>query len=297
MIVVTAPTGDIGAQVVAHLIEARATIRLIARDPMRLAEDVRTYAEIVTGSHGDAAVVNRAFEGADTVFWLTPPDPRAPSIERAFVDFTRPAARALEERGVKRVVAITALGRGSPLAPTAGYVTGSLAADDLIAGSGVALRALAMPSFMDNIARQAAVIRDQGKFFLPIEGNLKLPSVATRDIAAVAARWLLDDDWGGHEEVPVLGPEDISFDEMASIMSDVLGKTVEYQQIGFDAYKARFLEFGMSEAMAQGMTDMARAKDQGIDLTAPRTSANSTPTHFRTWCETTLKPAVLRHAR
>ena len=215
MIVITAPTGDIGAQVVAHLIDAGAPIRLIARDPSRLTEEVRTHAEVVTGSHGDAAVVDRAFEGADTVFWLTPPDPHAPSIESAFVDFTRPAVQALQERGVRRAVAITALGRGSPLASTAGYVTGSLAADDLIASSGVALRALAMPSFMDNIARQAVAIRDQGKFFLPIDGDLKLPSVATRDIAAVAARWLLDDEWSGQEEVPVLGPEDISFNDMA----------------------------------------------------------------------------------
>jgi uncharacterized protein YbjT (DUF2867 family) len=193
---------------------------------------------------------------------------------------------------VRRVVTVTALGRGSPLADRAGYVTGSLAMDDLIAETGVGLRALAMPSFMDNLARQAAAIRDQGKFFLPIRGDLELPSVATCDIAAAAVRWLLADDWTGQEEMPVLGPEDISFDDMAATMSDVLGKHVQYQQIPFDAYKARFLQFGMSDAMAQGMTDMAWAKDQGIDLTAPRTAGNSTPTSFRTWCETTLKPAL-----
>jgi hypothetical protein len=76
-------------------------------------------------------------------------------------------------------------------------------------------------------------------------------------------------------------------------MSEVLGKQVQYQQIPFEAYKSRFLQFGMSHAMAQGMTDMARAKDQGIDLTATRTAGNSTPTRFRIWCETTLRPAVL----
>jgi uncharacterized protein YbjT (DUF2867 family) len=163
----------------------------------------------------------------------------------------------------------------------------------LLAGTGVALRGLANPSFMDNIARQATAIRDQGKFFLPISGDVKLPSVATRDIAAVAARWLLDDSWAGQSEVPVLGPEDISFNDMAEIISDVLDKAVSYQQISFDAYKARFVQFGMSNAMAQGMTDMAWAKDQGLDLTVPRTPENSTPTSFRQWCEETLKPAVL----
>lgn len=293
MIVITAPTGDIGHQVVQNLLQSNASIRVIARYPSHLAEEVRDGVEVVKGSHGDAGVVNEAFSGADAVFWLTPADPKAASVTEAYVDFTRPAVAALKEQGVKRVVSITALGRGSPIIDKAGFVTGSLAMDDLIASTGVAFRGLAMPSFMDNIARQAIAIRNQGKFFLPIAGDLKLPSVATRDIAAVAARWLLNDSWTGQSEVPVLGPEDISFNDMARIISDVLGKAVSYQQISFDAYKARFIQFGMSDAMAQGMTDMAWAKDQGLDLAVSRTPENSTPTSFRQWCEGTLKSAVL----
>lgn len=292
MIVVTAPTGDIGHQVVQNLLLSRTPIRVIARDPSHLAEDVRDSVEVVKGSHGDASVVNEAFSGADAVFWCAPPDPKAASVMAAYVDFTRPAAAALKAQGVKRVVAITAIGRGSPLAERAGYVTGSLAMDDLISSTGVAVRGLANPSFMDNIARQATAIRDQDKFFMPISGDLKLPSVATRDIAAVAAHWLLDDSWTGQSEVPLLGPEDISFNDMAEIISDVLGKAVSYQQISFDAYMARFVRFGMSDAMAHGMTDMAWAKEQSLDLTVPRRPENSTPTSFRQWCEDTLKPAV-----
>ncbi|MBS7546489.1 NAD(P)H-binding protein [Ancylobacter oerskovii] len=293
MIVVTAPTGHIGRQVVRNLLHSGALVRVVTRDPSRLAAEVRTKVEIIQGSHGDAGVVRKAFAGVDTVFWLVPPDPQAVSVAAAFVDFTRPAAAALREQGVKRVVAITALGRGSPLADRAGFVTGSLAMDDLITGTGVAFRGLAMPSFMDNIARQATAIRDRGRFFLPISGDLKLPSVATQDIASVAARWLLDDSWTGQSEVPVLGPADISFNDMARTISDVLGKAVAYQQIGFDAYRARSMQFGMSEAMAQGMTDMARAKDKGLDLVVPRMPEHATPTDFRQWCEGTLKPAVL----
>ena len=37
----------------------------------------------------------------------------------------------------------------------------------------------------------------------------------------------------------------------------------------------------MSEAMAQGMTDMAWAKNEGLDNVVQRTSENSTPTSFR----------------
>jgi uncharacterized protein YbjT (DUF2867 family) len=292
MIVITTPTGQIGRQVLASLLGSGEQLRVIARDPADLPAGVRADLDIVVGSHGDAAVVDKAFTGADAVFWLTPPDPRAPSVEAAFTGFTRPAAEAFRTHGVGRVVGVSALGRGTPWAAQAGYVTGSLAMDDLIAASGVAYRALANPSFMDNTARQAESIKNQGLFFSPIAGDRKLPAVATRDIAAAAARLLLDTTWTGTGEVPLLGPADLSFSDMAQVMSQVLGQEVRFQQTTFEAYKDRFVSFGMSDAMAQGMTDMAWAKNEGIDNAVQRTPENSTPTSFRQWCEEVLKPML-----
>ena len=63
---------------------------------------------------------------------------------------------------------------------------------------------------------------------------------------------------------------------MAQIISEVLGREVRFQQITFEAYKDRFTGFGMSEAMAQGMTDMAAAKNQGLDNAVQRTPENTT---------------------
>ncbi len=292
MIVITSPTGQIGRQVVDNLIESGEELRVIVRDPQALSPEARRRVEVMEGSHGDSGVVDKAFGGAESVFWLAPPDPHARSVEAAFVDFTRPAAEAFTRNGVRRVVGVSALGRGTPWADKAGYATGSLAMDDLIASSGVAYRALANPSFMDNVARQAASIRDQGMFFSPIDGDRKQPTVATRDIAAAASRLLLDSSWSGAHEVPLLGPEDLSFTEMSRVISEVLGKEVRFQQTTFEAYKDRFVSFGMSEAMAQGMTDMAWAKNEGLDNAIRRTAENSTPTSFRQWCQEVLKPAI-----
>jgi uncharacterized protein YbjT (DUF2867 family) len=293
MIVITTPAGQIGSQVLENLVDTGEHLRLVARDLSRIPAGTRQCVEVIEGSHGDPAVVDKAFDGADAVFWLTPPDPRAESVKAAFVGFTRPAAEAFNRHGVRRVVGVSALGRGTPWAARAGYVAGSLAMDDLIASSGAAYRALTNPSFMDNIARQAESIKNQGMFFSPIDGDRKLPAVATRDIAAAASRLLLDDTWSGAGEVPLLGPEDLSFNDMAEIISEVLGTQVRFHQTTFEAYKDRFVGFGMTDAMAQGMTDMAWAKNEGLDNAVQRTPENSTPTSFRQWCEQALKPAVL----
>ena len=189
---------------------------------------------------------------------------------------------------------VTALGRTTPYAGRAGHVTASLAMDDLIAGTGVAFRALAMPGFMDNMLRQVRSIKEQGVFTDITSPDRKAPTVATRDIAAVAARLLLDTAWTGQEEVPVIGPEDLSNDDMAAIMSDVLGIPVRYQRVPAQALKERMTGFGASEAAAQGLVDMMTAKDNGLDdVTRTPRNAIDTPTTFRQWCHDVLKPAVL----
>ncbi|WP_156995505.1 NAD(P)H-binding protein, partial [Elstera litoralis] len=87
MIVITAPTSMIGQQVIANLLTSGQLIRVVARDPSRIPAPIRACVEIVQGSHSDIDVVNRAFTGAEAVFWLVPPDPQAASVEAAYSGF------------------------------------------------------------------------------------------------------------------------------------------------------------------------------------------------------------------
>ncbi len=293
MIVVTTPTGQIGSQVLTRLLDGDEPIRVITRDPAKISAGIRERIEVVQGSHGDQTIVDKAFDGADSVFWLVPPDPKAESLERAYVDFSRPACAAMCSKGVKHVVTISALGRGTPMAGHAGHITASLAMEDLIASTGVAHRALTMPSFMDNLINQAGAIKNQGMFFSPLLPDRKFPTCATSDIAATAANLLLDHSWTGQGAVAVLGPEDLSFNDMAQIVSEVVGKPVRFQQIPMEAFRTRLAGFGMSAATVQGYADMMTAKNEGIDNAEPRTPVATTPTSFRQWCEHMLKPAVL----
>jgi uncharacterized protein YbjT (DUF2867 family) len=142
-------------------------------------------------------------------------------------------------------------------------VSASLAMDDLIASTGVNYRALTMPSFMDNVLRQLELIRNQGVFFSAISGDRKLPTCATRDIAVIAARLLIDRSWSGQGSVPVLGPEDLSFNDMAQIMSEVLEPPVRFQQIPGEAFKARLTEKRDLRGNGPGNARHARRQERG----------------------------------
>ncbi|MDQ7250006.1 NmrA family NAD(P)-binding protein [Dongia sedimenti] len=290
MIVVTAPTGNIGSQVLAHLLDSGEPLRVVARDPSKLPAETRRRVEVIEGSHSQQDVVLRAFDGADRVFWLVPGDPRAASAEAAYVDFARPGCDAMQRCGVKQVVGISALGRGWP--KEAGHVTATLKMDDLVASTGVAYRALACSSLMENLLRQVVPIRDQGVFFCSSPADFKLPFCATRDAAALSARLLLDRSWSGVEAIPMMGPEDLSGNDMARIMTEVLGKPVRCQEIGTEDLRKTMLGRGASAGMAQAMVEMFVAKNEGMDHLVARPAPNPAPTGFRQWCEMLLKPVV-----
>ncbi|GAB2534262.1 NAD(P)H-binding protein [Nocardia heshunensis] len=296
MIVITAPTGHIGSQLLEILLETPSRsdeLRVIVRDPAKLPETVRDRVDIVTGSHGDPDVVDRAFTGADAVFWLIPPDHSAPSIDAVYTDFTRAAAKAFTTHGIRHVVGVSALGRGTPVAAHAGHVTATLAVDDLIASTGVSYRALTNPSFMDNVVWQAHSICESGIFTGTQPADYAAPLVATRDIAAAAASLLLDRTWTGTAEVPLLGPEDLTPTDMAHTLSEVLGREIHYEQESLDTFQAHLTARGASPEIVTAYIAMMHAKNHGLDNAIPRTPATTTPTTFRTWCEQTLAPAVL----
>lgn len=290
MIVITAPTSKIGRQVLDTVLDSEEIIRVIARDPSRLSNKVRERAEVIQGSHADRDVVDKAFDGADSVFWLVPANSKAESVYDAYVRFSIPAADAIVKHHIERIVTISALGRGQQL--YGGHISASFAMEDLLRSTGANVRALTMPSFMDNMLWQVRSIKNDGVINFTLPGNLKTPWVATRDIALVASRFLVDHEWTGQDSIAVLGPEDLSLEDMAKILSEVLGKHVRFVQGNRDEYKQGFLAYGYSEAMAQSMVDMDIAVERGINNGVMRTLENSTPTSFRQWVEEVLTPVI-----
>ncbi|MYW93186.1 NAD(P)H-binding protein [Amycolatopsis rubida] len=290
MIVITAPTGNIGSRVLGRLVDAGEDLRVIVRDPARLPDSVRERVEVVVGSHGDPEAVDRAFAGADAVFWVVPPDSSRTPAD-GWSGFTGPAAKALVAHGVGHVVGVSALGRGTAVADQAGLVTASLAMDELIAGTGVAYRALANPSFFENLLEEVDSIREKGVYADVLDPDRTAPLVAVADIAAVAAGLVRDRSWTGFADVPVLGPEDLSPNDLARVMTEQLGRPVRYERESLDDLRTTLIGYGLNETFAHAVADMKHAKDNGLDAGVARTAETASPTTFEQWCAETLKPA------
>jgi uncharacterized protein YbjT (DUF2867 family) len=295
MIVITTPTGRIGAQVLDEVVAGDEPVRVIVRDASRLPARTRQRVEVIQGSHGDADVVTKAFAGAGTVFWVVPPNMQVRNVVDYYLDFSRPASEAITTQGVERLVAVSSLGRESgELAGRAGHLSAAFAMDDLLEATGVAYRALRMPFFKENLLGQAGTIRNQGTFFLANAADTPLATCATADVAAAATTLLLDDSWSGQGSVPVAGPDDLTPNDMAQVMSEVLRRPVRFQEISADAYRSTMSRYGMSEGAVRGMAEMAAAQNAGIYDHESRTPPFPIPsTGFRRWCHDVLEPAVM----
>ena len=290
MIVVTTPTGNIGQNVLHALLQSNETMRVIVRDPSRLMPEAANRVEIVEGSLDDVGVLQKAFAGAETLFWCMPQSNTLTDVREYYLHFARPACEAIRAQGVKRVVAVSSGGRGR--ARNAGPISALHAVEAMIEDTGADFRALRSGSFMENLLWQVEPIKRQGAFFYPLGGDVKKPACAARDVAASAVRLLRDRSWTGLGDVGVHGPEDLSFNDMARIMTAVLGKPIRFQEVSGPGYKASLMQHGSSEAFAPSLVDLFAEVGQGVYEAEPRTLETTTPTTFRQWCEEVLRPAV-----
>ncbi len=288
-ILVTTPTGNIGHRVVRGLLEKGARVRVIARDPARLEPDVARQIEVFQGSTDDQSLLERALEGAQALFWCTPPTEVEDPLEY-YTRFARAAAQAIRANGTPRVVTISSGGKG--LASDAGSISGLHAMEDVIDTTDAAVRHLRCGDFMENFIYQANPMVKAGAFYYPLRGDVPMPMVTTKDIAAVAVSWLMRDDWIGQAGIGVQGPADLSMDQAAMVFSKVLERPVQFHSISAEAYRTSMLQHGSSESDIKALTKMWAAVESGIYRAEPRTPETTTPTTLEAWATEHLKPLI-----
>lgn len=292
MIVVTTPTGHIGSKVLKQLMKTSEKLRVIARDPGRLSDEVRGRVEIIEGALEDPATVASAYSGADTLFFVIPPSTQYTDVNAYYLQFAKVTVEAIKKQGVKRVVYVSGTGLG--FEKKAGPVSASFLAEQILETGGAATRILHCGTFMENLFHMMSPIKYKGEFGNAVPAETLYPWVATQDIANTAVPLLLDKTWTGKGSIGVLGPEDISYARVAKIMGEVLGKEIRYSYIPSETLKTSMKQFGATDAAAQGLVDICGAITKGVFNKVPRTPETSSPTTFRQWCEETFKPAIAR---
>ncbi|OJJ79564.1 uncharacterized protein ASPGLDRAFT_180863 [Aspergillus glaucus CBS 516.65] len=119
--------------------------------------------------------------------------------------------------------------------------------------------------FMENLSEEApsGLIKDLSKIFTAC-GEGKIPFVSATDIAAVAYRALTDAESHNCDH-RILGPELLTYDEIAQKLSATLGREIQHVSLsGEDRYQG-LVSVGVSEYYARFLTNLEMAAATGFE--------------------------------
>ncbi|MBW0117288.1 NAD(P)H-binding protein [Pseudonocardia abyssalis] len=270
MITVMGASGRVGRQVAAALDGEE--VRVVGRSAERLA--VLPGAVPFVGDAGDPAFLTEAFRGAAAVFTMLPVDSGEPDHRAAQEAKATAIATAVRDAGVPYVVALSSLGAELPTGT--GFIEGLHVHEQRLAATGAQVLALRPGWFLENAADAVGPVEVLGCVADSLDPDLPLPMVATRDVAAAAARALRTRYRSG--VVELLGPRDLTQTEVAAVLGKALDRPdLPYVRLPDDEMVAALVGAGFSPAAAARHIGMTGALNSGR-ISAVRTAENTTPT-------------------
>lgn len=230
---ITGSTGRLGGRVARELAAALVPQRLLVRDPSRAPE--LAGATAVPGSYADRDAVTAALQGLRTVLMVSASEsPDRMAQHRTFID-------AAAAAGVQHVVYTSFYGA----APDCTFTLGRdhYATEEYLRASGMAFTFLRDNLYADFFP---AMVGEDGVIRGPAAQG-RVAAVAQDDIARAAFSVLLEPDAHAGATYSLTGPEALTLDEVAAVLTETQGRPVSYHpETVPEAYASRAV-YGASD--------------------------------------------------
>jgi uncharacterized protein YbjT (DUF2867 family) len=252
MILITGATGRVGGTTLTQLANKGVPLRALVRNPEKAAAVANLGVEPIIGDLVQIRSLEAALEGVTAALLVSPLDPNQVELQGNFIDAARRA-------GQVHVVKISGLGTtlNSPVRSGRWHAQTERYLED----SGLPFTHLHPPFFMQNILQFAPTIRTTGEFVGALsQGKVAMIDVA--DIAAVAATALTASGHAG-KAYTLTGPEALSYEDVATKLSDVLGRRVTYKNVPLEVMRQRLIASGMPEWHVDIQVDFSTALGAG----------------------------------
>ncbi len=294
-IVVTTPTGNIGSKLSERLLEAGQDLVVVARDAAKVAALAERGAEVIVGSHADPEIMKLATQGADALFLVAPPNMVSEDLVSEYRNYAEAAAEAIRANKIDHVVHLSSVGAEKD--GGTGPILGLHHNEKILAEVAENIVQLRPGYFMENTLWQAQSIQQAGSMFTSFQDDTPIPMIATADIAERAAELLTRSDWEGEKIVELQGPEDISYGQIAGILTEVLEKPVAHTTVSSEQLKESLAQMGASAHIGDLFVELAEGvESKHVAFQEPRGSETRTPTDYRQFAETVFKMVMTASA-
>ncbi|MGI9541668.1 MAG: SDR family oxidoreductase [Cyclobacteriaceae bacterium] len=233
-ILVTGATGTIGSHLVKLLQAFGASFKAMVRSKENAQLFESHGFKTVMGDFNDPDSLDKAFAGIDNLFLLTSPSPNQVAEQSN-------ALVAAQKGGIQKIVKVSAI--GTKLDSAVKLFHWHAETEEQIRTSGINHTFLHPQSFMQNFFQYIPSIQGQNAIYAPMKES-RIPMIDARDIGMVAAKILSED---GHEgkTYTLTGPEPISYQQIAELFTEQLGRPIEYVDIPMEAAEKAMLDMGM----------------------------------------------------
>ena len=236
MYAITGVTGNVGGAVARALLAGGQSVRAVVRN----ADEGQVWrnlgCEVALATIEDGASLSVAFQRAEAVFVLVPPnfDP-SPEFSEAR-EIGKALRSALAAERPKRVVYLSTIGAQ---AREMNLLTQHSIIEKAIGDLSIPITFLRPAWFMENCRWDVAPARETGvvpSFLQPLDKPV--PMVATADIGKLAAG-LLQEKWEGHRVIGLEGPTRVTPNQVATTLAKILGKPVRMKVVPRESWNEK----------------------------------------------------------
>jgi len=234
VVLVTGITGQQGGHVARRLLQRGHRVRALVRKPQspRLEEFRTQEVEFVEGDFEDSDAIGRAARGVDAMFLMGTSFEGGPEAE------TRQGIAAVDAARSAGVPWLVYSSVGSANQRTGiPHFDSKFAVEEYLRRSGVPFAISAPTSFMENVRApfQLPVLR-QGRFATGASRGRAIQMVALDDLSAFVTHVLESPSEFAGKRIDVAS-DSLNGEEEARILSEVSGRTIEYQQIPIEVLR------------------------------------------------------------
>lgn len=287
-IATTAPSGNVGHHVVYNLVRAGVRPRVLGHRLESLKPALSDHVDLRVVDLADQRAVTEAVRDIDALF-VTVPSVMSEDPIADYERFGLSIAQAVTDAGIARVVLQSSV--GAELRHGAGEIDGLARVEEMLDETGASVLHLRCGFFYTNLLLQIDQLR-AGEVSVVLPTDQAMAWVAPKDIADVAASWLLRTDWSGRHVQAVHGPEDLSWDDALATITQATGHPVRARQVSDHDMRAALLGAGMSTKQAEAILGMSTGLRDGFVPEQTRDVTTTTPTTLTAWSYDIIGPQL-----
>lgn len=246
-VLVTGASGQLGKAVIAELLEqgkiAASDIVAASRDTAKIADLAAQGIETRRADFDDAASLEAAFTGIDRVLIISSDELAVPGKR---LDQHKAAVAAAVKAGVKHVLYTS---MPNPDKSVISFAPDHLGTEQAIKQSGLPYTILRNAWYTENYFMSMAQNLAVGAWYTSQAGG-KLSNISRLDCAAAAAAALATPP-EGNTTLTLTGPETVTAEQVAAIVSEITGKPLSVVQINDEQLAGGVRGAGLPEFVVQ----------------------------------------------